>query len=249
MNQLTRQHSADVLRIGVLTPHAAAGPEVEFPAISPGCLTTRVVRLTERDPPTTPPVLRTLTAPSLLDEAARKLLVDSIDAVAYASTTTAYAIGFDAETAMVSRLETRLELPVVATCASAVLALRVLEVERVALIGAPWFDREINELGAAYFRSQGFDVGFSRSAALSPDPARIEPAAVHAWAALQVGDDAEAVFIGGNGFRAAGAIQPLEAAIDRPVLTANQVLLWILLTRTDMRCEINGYGRLFAYRS
>jgi hypothetical protein len=32
--------------------------------------------------------------------------------------------------------------PVAATCASAVRALRALQVERVALIGAPWFDPE-----------------------------------------------------------------------------------------------------------
>jgi maleate isomerase len=65
----------------------------------------------------------------------------------------------------------------VATCASAVLALRVLEVERVALIGAPWFHCGFNELGAAYFRNQRFDVVFLRPAALSNNPARIHPAA------------------------------------------------------------------------
>jgi len=79
---------------------------------------------------------------------------------------------------MVSRLAVRLALPVAATCAAAVLGLQALEVERLALVGAPWFDDENNELGAADFRSQGFDVVFSRSAALEQDP---EPAAVCEW--------------------------------------------------------------------
>jgi maleate isomerase len=190
--------------------------------------------------------LRALTAEAVLDDAVRTLLADSIDALAYASTTSAYAIGFDAETAMVSRLAARLAVPVVATCASAVRALRVLEVETVALIGAPWFEAELNELGAGYFQSQGFEVVLSRSADLSQDPGRIEAAAVYGWTSQHVGDDAEAVFIGGNGFRAAGAIEPLETALGRPILTSNQVLLWNLLDRTGARCEINGYGRLFA---
>jgi maleate isomerase len=125
-------------------------------------------------------------------------------------------------------------------------ALRVLDVERVALIGAPWFEPEFNELGAEYFRSQGFDVVSSTSADLSQDPSRIEPAAVHEWTRRHVGDDAEAVFIGGNGFRAAGAIEGLEAALGRPVLTSNQVLLWSILSQVAATVTVRGFGRLFA---
>jgi maleate isomerase len=53
----------------------------------------------------------------------------------------------------------------------------------------------------------------------------------------------------GNGFRAAGAIEPVEAAIGRPVLTSNQVLLWQLLAQAGDTSEIHGYGRLFARKS
>lgn len=235
-----------MITIGVLTPHAAPGPEVELPAIAPGSLVTRVARIAESDPPTTAPGLRALTTPTVLDRAADALLLnDSIDAIAYASTTSAYAIGFEAETAMVSRLASRLALPVVSTCESAVLALRDLGVDRIALIGAPWFELELNELGAAYFRSQEFDVLSSRSAALSRDPAQIEPAAVLDWAIRHVPDNAEAIFIGGNGFRAAAAIGALESAIGRPVLESNQVLLWRILSQTGATLPIRGYGRLF----
>ncbi len=240
-----------VIRIGVLTPHAAIGPEQEFPAMAPGRLDIRVVRVPSGaggDPPTTPRALRAVTAVPVLDDAAKTLVLDSIDVVGYASTTSAYAIGFDAETAMVSRLSALAGVPVAATCASAVLALRVLDVERVALIGAPWFDAELNELGAAYFRSQGFEVVSSASAELSRDPRRIEPAAVHAWTSRHVGDEAEGIFIGGNGFRAAQAIEQLEKAIGRPVLTSNQVLLWNLLAHAGAPIEITGYGQLFAHK-
>jgi hypothetical protein len=146
--------------------------------MAPGRLVTRVVRVLNDDAP-------------LLGDAAQMLATDPVDVVGYASTTSAYAVGFDEETAMVSRLSALLDLPVAATCASAVLALRVLHVERVALVGAPWFDPELNELGAAYFRSQGFDVVSSASAELSRDPQRIDPAAVQAWTSRHIGDEAE----------------------------------------------------------
>lgn len=139
-----------VIRIGVLTPYAAIGPEEEFSAMAPGGLVTRVLRVADRsvtvgpegDPPTTPLGLRALTAAPLLGEAAETLAGESVDVVGHASTTSGYVIGFDEATAMASRLSALLDVPVATTCASAVLALRVLDVERVTLIGAPWFDSE-----------------------------------------------------------------------------------------------------------
>jgi maleate cis-trans isomerase len=44
------------------------------------------------------------------------------------------------------------------------------------------------------------------------------------------------------------AIEPLEAAIGRPVLTSNQVLLWNLLARVGASFEINGLGQLFTHQ-
>jgi maleate isomerase len=195
-----------------------------------------------------PAELGPLTTAPALDRAAGRLLTGPADVIGYASTTSAYTIGFDAEMAMVLRLSQLTGRPVAATCASAVHALRVLQVDRVALIGAPWFAPEFNELGTAYFGSQGFGVVSSASAGVSQDPSAVSPAAVCAWTSRHVPDAAQAVFIGGNGFRAASAIEALEAAIGRPVLTSNQVLLWQLLAQADDTFEVNGYGRLFAHK-
>jgi maleate isomerase len=242
-----------VIRIGVLTPHAAVGPEEELPAMAPGRVVVRVGRVSfdaaasgAASAPTSPAALRSSTTAPYLEEALHRL-GEPVDAIGYASTTAAYAIGFGAETAMVSRLAALARGPVVATCASAVSAFRVLQVERIALIGAPWFEPVFNELGVAYFRSQGFEVVSSASAELSQSPAEIEPAAVRTWISNNVVDDAEAVFIGGNGFRATGAIDALEADLGRPVLTANQVLLWGVLGRAAPGTNVNGFGRLFAH--
>lgn len=244
-----------MIRIGVLTPHAAIGPEAEFPEMAPGRLVTRVARVSteaadidvEQAPPTRS-VARIWTAPPFLDDAAEQLAADPVDVIGYASTSSGYAIGFDDETAMVARLSARAGVPVVATCVAGVLAIRALGVDRIALIDPPWFDAELNALGAAYFRSQGVEVVASMSADLAQDPGLIEPAAVCEWTSRRVPDDAEAVFIGGNGFRAAGAIDTLEATIGRPVLTSNQVLLWNLLALAGATFQVSGYGQLFAHR-
>jgi len=243
------------IRIGVLTPHIAAGPEAEFPAMAPGRVLTCVARVLAGAPalggragPTTPAALRELTAPPLVNEAAELLARSWVDAIGCASTSWGYAIGFDAEATLVTRLSGRAGVPVSATCVAAVSALRILDVERIALVDPPWFDAELNELGAAYFRRAGFEVVSSTSAALSRDPRRIEPTAVYEWISRHVSDDVDAVFIGGNGFRAAGAIAGLEATIGRPVVTSNQVLLWSLLAQAGATLEVSGYGCLFSQR-
>ena len=244
-----RAHAAHVVRVGVLTPHTAIGPEAEFPAMAPGRVITCVGRVSAGSGPTpiTASGLRALTV-APLDEAAATLELGALDVIAYSSTSSAYAIGFDAEEALVSRLSRSIGIPVVATCTSAVLAMRTLEAKRVALVHPPWFDAELNDLGAAYFESTGFEIVSSASAALSRDPDRIDAAGVFEWISRHVGGDAEAIFIGGNGFRAAGAVAALETATGRPVLTSNQVLLWHLLAQTGSTSEVSGYGRLFMHK-
>jgi maleate isomerase len=244
-----------VIQLGVLTPHAATGPEEEFPLMAPGRLATRVARVSTgaaaasvTTDPRTGQAARELTAPPLLDDAAEKLAASSIDVIGYASTSSAYVIGFDDEAAMVRRLARRTGIPVASSCASAVLALRVLDVDRIALVSPPWFDDELNELGAAYFRSQGVHVTSTASADLPQDPRLIEPAAVIEWTSRHVTDDVEAVCIGGNGFRSAAAIEALEDLLGCPVLTANQVLLWALLAHAGATFQVSGYGQLFTHK-
>lgn len=236
-----------MLAFGVLTPHSTPGPEVEFAAMAPGRVIARVARASGKDP-TTAAELRALTTPARLNETAAQLPAGLTHALGYASTTSAYVIGWAAEAALMTQLAEHTGLPVASSSASALHALRVLHIERVALIGAPWFHPDYNRLGAEYFTSQGLDVVSSASADLPKDPVAIEPGAVYDWAVGHVDEAAQAVFIGGTGFRTAGAVDAIEAAIDRPVLTANQVLLWRLLGHVDATFSVTGYGRLFSHR-
>jgi hypothetical protein len=75
--------------------------------MAPGRLTTRVVQVPVRArdasrpgaAPSSTAVLRELTSSPVLDEAADTLAEGSPNVVVYASTSSAFAIGFDAETA------------------------------------------------------------------------------------------------------------------------------------------------------
>ena len=240
------------LTVGVVTPHAAAGPEVELPAMTSGRVVTVVSRAgspSEAQAPvgTVPPAhaqLRASTELAAIDRAALALRGTTLDAVVHASTTSGYVIGHRDEAITVERLSQRFGVPAAASCAAAVAALRRHGVEQVQLVHPPWFDDEFDQLGAAYFQGQGFDVVVSKALTVPGDPARVEPRHVVDWVEHHIEDRAEAVFLAGNGFRAAGAIEELELRTGRLVLEANQVLLWGVLAATGAGWDVTGYGRL-----
>jgi maleate isomerase len=239
------------VRVGVLTPHAAAGPEVELPEMAPGRVAVVVARIrsgdtaAEHTPPSTASGLRALTVPSVLDRAAAPLRDGTVEAVAYASVSSSYVLGQVAEATLVDRLRQLCRVPVVASGSSAVRALRARGSHRVVLVHPPWFDDEVDELGVTYFRDQGFDVSLSKAGRLPNDPSRVQPQDVIDWVVRHVGDEADAVFLAGNGFRAAAAIEELERRTGLLVLESNQVLLWAILAAMPSSWEVTGYGRLF----
>jgi maleate isomerase len=184
------------------------------------------------------------TEPAALDRAAVTFGRTALAAVAHASTTSGYVIGHLQEAVLVEGLSQRFDVPAVASCAAAAAALRTHGVGNVQLVHPPWFDDDFDELGAAYFRGQGFDAVVTKAVDLPDDPALVEPHHVIDWVGRHVEDRTEAVFLAGNGFRAAGAVEELELRTGRLVLTANQALLWGILAATGRQWHLTGYGRL-----
>ncbi len=134
-------------------------------------------------------------------------------------------------------------MPVISTCQAATHALRALEATTLALVNPPWFDEELDTLGASYFASEGFDIVHHAPAALLSAQAEITPARLFDWI-KSVAGNADAVFVAGNGQRAVGVIDALEDELGIAVLTANQVLLWRSLQAINADVHIDRYGKL-----
>lgn len=244
------------VRLGVLTPHADVGPESELRAMAPADVGLHAARVpfAAMGPggsmgltvPLAP--VRAFAEPPHVDDAAELLAAAPVAAIAYAFTSSAYVIGARGEAYMLERLTERAGgLPVVATCAAVVGALRALGVSRLALVDPPWFDATLSELGRGYYEEAGFELPYAAPCGLPSGQALIRPEALYGWVLEQVPDAAEAVVVGGNGFRAVGVIEALEAELERPVLTANQVLLWAALRAAgEPAGGVRGYGRLFS---
>jgi maleate isomerase len=191
--------------------------------------------------------VRNFAEPPHVDDAAELLAAAPLNAIVYGFTSSSYVRGAADDAALKNRLEVRTRgIPVVIPCAAAALALASLGVTKLALINPPWFSTELSQKGAGYFQRKGFEVVHHGPAGLPSDQRAIHPGQLYEWVRANTPRSAEAVFIGGNGFRAIGTIKALEEDLERPVLTANQVAFWHALRTSGTRAPIVDYGEIFA---
>lgn len=240
-------------RIGLVVPHADVGPECEFSAMVPSTVSVHAARvhfaamrpggLMDQTIPHGP--VRSFTEPPAVDDAVEQVAAAPVNVVACAFTSSAYINGVIGEESLLRRLMERSRgLPVIGTCPSAVRALHHLKRERLAIIHPPWFDAELAQLGARYFADAGLEVVHSQASGLPSGQPRITIEALVDDVHRQVPERADAVFLAGNGLRAVGAVTALEEALQLPVLTANQVLLWAALDAAGAGQPVSGYGQL-----
>jgi maleate isomerase len=233
--------AGSLARIGVLTPDFDPVPESEMWAMAPQGVSIHASRVTWNGDP------RVFAEPPHVDSAAEQLAGLRPRAILYAFTSSSYALGAEADGLLRARLEKRAGgIPVVLTCQAATEALRFLAAHRVALIHPPWFSEEVNAKGMDYFRTQGFEAVLCARMTPARPFTEVPPAEVYEWVRTNVPRQAEAIFIGGNGLRAIGAIHALEENLRRPVLTANQVALWHALRVVGGTSNVIQYGSVFS---
>lgn len=240
-------------QIGVLTPHLDPVPESEFNALAPEGVSIHAARVPlgmvgpdgEILPSVGPEVARAFSEPPGVDAAVSSLAALKPSAIVYAFTSSSYILGPEADVRLQERLEQRVPgVPVVVQTPALIAALTALGAARVALIHPPWFSPELDRLGVAYFSGQGLDVVQHGPADLRTDYGDITAEQIFEWVKGRVPDSAEAVVIGGGGFRAIGAIAALESALSRAAISANQAAFWFAMRKSGLDDQVHGYGRL-----
>jgi maleate isomerase len=235
---------ATVARLGVLTPDFDPVPESELWAMAPRGVslhTARVPRGGGRG--------AGFVTEGPIDAAVDRLVELSPRAILLGYTSSSYALGAKADEQVRNRLEQRAKgLSLIFTCPAAMGALRKLGVKRLALVHPPWWTDQANADGRAYWRAAGFEV--LECARVEPlrSFSEVPPKELFEFVRTRTPSRAEAVFIGGNGMRAVGAVRALETQLAQPVLTANQVLLWDALQRFGHIESVSRYGSIFTGR-
>lgn len=245
-----RDGSGALVRIGVLTPDFDPVPESELWAMAPAGVSVHASRVPWNRQALGSALAydqaRTFAEPPHVDSAIEALAGVAPHVILYAFTSSSYVLEAKEEEALRARLEQRGGgVPVLFTCSAGVSALRVVGAKRVAVIHPPWFSAQLNASGGQYYQAHGFEVVFCASITPARPFTEVSASEVFDWARAIVPRQADAVFIAGNGLRAVGVIHALEKSLRRPILTANQVLLWQALQRAGAAVRVAQYGRVF----
>jgi maleate isomerase len=230
-----------IARFGVITPDFDPVPESEMWAMVPRGISIHAARVARSGPPAR------FVEPPHIDDAVDRLVALAPRAILLGYTSSSYALGAEADSLARSRLEQRAKgIPVIFTCQAATTALRHLNVRRISIVHPPWWNNVSNDEGMRYWRDAGFDV--VRCTRLEPLRSFTEVAAAEVFKYVNAVTprSAEAVFIGGNGLRVVGLIRALESRLSRPVLSANQVVLWEGLRTVEDAEAITRYGSIFS---
>jgi maleate isomerase len=179
-----------------------------------------------------------------IESESQKLGDADVDAIVLAATapSSRNGIGYDQE--LIKRIETASGRKATTASTALIQALTALGIKRL-VIGAPWSDAT-NATSAAFIEASGFSVLAHRALGHIDN---LEIGLLDEQTAYDMGvavdrPDAEAVMLACGNWQTLGVVDRLEAAIDKPVLTTNQVSLWAVLRLVDYHAPVFGWGRL-----
>ena len=198
-----------------------------------------------------------LAASSDIEVAADRLRAVHPVAAAYVDTSISFVRGPEGAADITRRIQGFLGVPTVVTSTAVkadnpeVLAARALGIRSVAVVSV-YLD-EINATMPGFFDPQGVRIariGPLTGHVMSDDEtstelANVPPEDIVAAGRAVDGPDVDAVFIPCTAVRTLDAIELLEAAIGKPVITSIQATMWRVARLAGLSHDASGGGRLF----
>lgn len=248
-------------RIGMFIVGSEAVPEAEWQAMAPPGVSVHAARVSAPAP--WAPWRADRQGVDLADDLARgcrQFAAMRLSAVVIGHTSSSVVGGEGWDEAVMAGMRTILGEGVAITTngQDTIAGLRAVGSRRPFLVLPPWFGDATVAAARDYYGGQGFQPAGHLRHDAGEGWRHIPPADLYAHGkgfaqdiealyreiAAACPADADAVFIAGTGFRCVGIIEALEAALGRPVVTANQASLWRCLRAAGIDDAIAHYGRL-----
>ena len=239
------QLAIEMLRIGVLYPLHSA--EDDYPYLAARLdppVEVAVVHTDATDLHTVEDCLRTGDWDHLGPGVA-ELQSRDVDVCMWACTSGSFVYGLAGADRQAQQISRHLAVPASSTSLAFVQALRTLGLKRVAV--AATYPQDLAAEFVAFLDQGGTQV--------------VQMESLGIWTAVEVGDvgreqvlefvrandsdDAEAILIPDTALHTAAFLSELDAAVGKPVLTANQVTMWEALRLTGSLQSQRGFGHLF----
>ena len=179
-----------------------------------------------------------------IEAAAATLPALGVQAIGYGCTSASYVRGVGGDVDISARITGATGLPSTTTSTTAVEALNLLGVTRVAVL-SPHVD-ELNERLMAFIEGHGFDVVHMRGLNKLRGIEHIPQEEIYELV-VQLVDrpEADGIFISCTGMRTSNILSRLEEATGKPVVSAMQATIWGTLRLAGASAELPGLGSLF----
>lgn len=233
-------------RIGILYPGYAA--EDDFDVLSARLAGTAVFEVVhtdvEEDAHREDALLDMGSRERLLD-GARRLPPDGVAAIVWACTSGSFIYGWDGAQAQVAEVEEAVGVPVSSTSLAFVNAVHALGLRRVSI--AATYPDDISRRFEEFLAHGGIDpvAVTSRGIVTATEVGALSSDRASALVAAADRREADAVLVPDTALHTIAAVERLEAAAGKPVLTANLVSAWEGLRLAGAGPTPQGPGRLF----
>lgn len=194
------------------------------------------------------PELLDLGSPDKLRHGAELLAPHQPAAVVWACTSGSFVYGPEGAQEQVQKLSDAAGAPASSTSLAFVAAARALGLTRVAVAAS--YPDEVARLFVDFLADAGIDITSMASADIdtAAEVGTLSPEQVLELATSNDHPDAQALLIPDTAMRTLGVLPQLEAALGKPVLTANQVTVWEGLRLAGIDRTATDFGTLFSER-
>jgi maleate isomerase len=178
-------------------------------------------------------------------EATLALADAGCDAIVFHCTASSMEAGLSGERLVLEAMRSATQAITATTATAALAALRALDLRRLALFSPYVASTHAHEV--AFLTEAGFEVVGGESLGLrgGDEYARVAPAEWLRIAASHTPAQADGVFLSCTNIHAPEIIIPLEQALERPVVTSNQAVLWYVLGACGLDDDVPALGKLF----
>ena len=218
------QSSRGLARIGVFVPFTNVNLEADMAMMCPAGVTMHYTRLGGYDIDAVPDASQMAgLAQADMDDAIQLLAGAKPDVVLYGCTSATLALGPAFDTSLTEKIKNKSG----AICITAA---------------------TLNDDAIDFLTTQGFNTlsRYDHPIDLGNyGQGELQPEEILEFALTANHPDAEAIVLSCTDLRAAEAIQQLEKATGKPVITSNQAMLFSALQALQINLEIQGYGTLF----
>lgn len=236
--------------VGLLYP--GFGAEDDFPALEQrlnGEVRLPLVHTSVGEDAHRVDALLDLGSPARLAAGARDLSPHQPDSVMWACTSGSFVFGWDGARQQVREVADLIQKPVSSTSIAFVEALGHLRVEKVAVAAS--YPEDVAVHFVEFLRRGGADiVSFgAHDIYTAAEVGLLEKAAVLDMVRSADVPEAQAILVPDTAMHSLLWLDDLEAAVGKPVLTANQVTVWEGLRIAEKSRALPGLGSLFARAS